>query len=193
MNQIKPTYSVGCCPVGEQLGHSTRVTTFQEDHPLAGCGFCLGCKQTYPHISNHPAVAATLRTLVRIAIDNSCSEAPCCSDIWRARNHQQACYAQRLNKTGMWANITVYPDKLNPLDTYVVPGNIDPALSLSPAIDQRLTSTIRELSKIGFAIRHSFSTNGAQSHNEVDLIRTRQADRNEDTDNPTAIVVALRI
>lgn len=187
---MKPTYSVGACPVGEQLGHSTRVTTFEEGnkhgHP-AGSAFCVGCGQLYPAVSAQPAVAATLRALAR-----AFNEAPRCS---QTKEGSYYYFQLPLNSGQLFTSalVSVFPNNLYELDTYISPAPTDPDFFEGKPIDQRILPIAQELLKIGFLVLSLDSTN-KQSLNQLVLGRPRRLHQSNDDDDeqPIAIEVCLQ-
>lgn len=166
-----PTYSVGACPIGEQLGHSTRVTTYEAGNKHgypAGSALCIDCQRLYPAVSAHPAVAATLRTLARMAAANNINEAPDCDARRQDAVAGPVLYSQKLDKGSMKADIEVYPEELSPTETYISPGEIiEPNFFAVNSADPRLLPVVRELTRIGFRVLMISSSSSRQASNEI--------------------------
>lgn len=178
MNQ---KHSTGSCPVGEVLGHSTRVTTFQDGNQHNypdGSAFCPGCGTVYPSITGHPAVTATLQSLSRIAVRNGVSEPPRCS-AW------QSGYYQRLDKHTAWAHMNACFQNFHPhdVDSYLAPS---PTLKSNQfngkTFNPRLLPAAQELLKIGFQVT-SIGTD-LQPGNQIVLDRYQ---------NPKSNLVIIRV
>lgn len=185
-----PIYHVGSCPIGEVLGHSTRVTTYEAGNKHgypAGSAFCLGCGQLYPAVSAHPAVSATLRTLARIATGNNINEAPCCDARQHTTGNGPVLYSQRLDKDTLKADVEVYAGELCHTETYISPGEIvEPNFFAVNSADPRLLPAIRELTRMGFRVLMVSSSTSKQAPNEV--LMGRRGPKNEP---PGAIQIKL--